>query len=106
MEPIPPIPQKRKREGEMSPAPPEDAEHDASGQVASEQPSCSDAAEETSSRSPDDACRSYSSSTHDTAASSFHFESIHDFTKELQEALMVGWKTRNDLGCSKYDAVK
>lgn len=66
--------------------------------------------EESRSRSPDEQATSLSitcsSSTHDTTASSFHFESIHDFTKELQTAITASWPTRSSPGYSKYAAVK
>ncbi|KAK4209563.1 hypothetical protein QBC37DRAFT_450105, partial [Rhypophila decipiens] len=45
-------------------------------------------------------------STHDTTASSFHFPSIHDFTKDLQCAVEASWKTRQDSSRSRYKAVR
>ena len=101
-------PHKRKREGESSPEPSGPAENVGYKRSLDEQSPCLDDPEdETVSRSPDDAVfLSNSSSTHDTTASSFHFASIHDFTRDLQSALEASWKSRQDVTRSKYKAVK
>ncbi|KAK4454485.1 hypothetical protein QBC34DRAFT_160211 [Podospora aff. communis PSN243] len=109
MDPLVP-PQKRKWEPEESPARhPESPGHDAPEQHLSDNDPTALGEEQQASdlESPDETTSlSIGSSTHDTAASSFHFESIHDFTKELQAALTANWTTRRYYSSSKYQAVK
>lgn len=49
---------------------------------------------------------SWPSTTHDTAISSFHYPTIHDFTKELQTAIDTCWNHRGESKYSKYTSVK
>lgn len=110
MEPIELSSQSRKRKREPSPEPSESVEHGGTGPG---NPACKHSSslgpEQASSDSQsfyDLPSSSITSTTHDTTASSFHFESIHDFTKELQTALAANWATRKSCGSSKYEAVK
>ncbi|KAK1759192.1 hypothetical protein QBC47DRAFT_357079 [Echria macrotheca] len=99
MEPVQPEPS-RKRQREPTPEPTKD------GQDAERyQSSCIGSDNETWSGLPDDVFLPSGLSTHDTTPSSFHFESIQDFTKGLQSALDASWKTRQE-PVSKYKAVK